>query len=389
MSIVSRTWLQVPEILGLILSVAAQIQLGMWLLQSQAARASVWLRGALKLGVALVSVWVALAFLFNLSWFWRLLPDESNWWAAWARGAAIAWALASLGAVAAWALLRRVPQYDAGRRGFVRAAGAAVAAVPFGAVGFGILVQRSNFRVREVDIPVSGLPQGLHGVRLVQFSDIHLSPFLSEGELARAVGLANELRPHLVVVTGDLITSAGDPLDGCLRQLSKLRADAGILGCLGNHEIYAEAEDYATEGGRRLGIRFLRQSACQLRFGSGVLNVAGVDYQRKSGRYLQGAGKLLVPGAANVLLSHNPDVFPVAAEQGYDLTIAGHTHGGQVTVEVLHQTLNVARFYTPYVYGLYRQGPASVYVTRGIGTVGIPARLGAPPEIALLRLCAT
>ncbi|HOK44916.1 MAG TPA: hypothetical protein PLK67_03235, partial [Bryobacteraceae bacterium] len=106
-------------------------------------------------------------------------------------------------------------------------------------------------------------------------------------------------------------------------------------------------------------------------------------------RYLVGAEKLLSPGAVNVLLSHNPDVFDVAARQGYDLTIAGHTHGGQVTVEILHQTLNVARFYTPYVYGLYRKGPSAIWVTRGIGTVGMPARIGAPPEVALLRLCAT
>jgi uncharacterized protein len=79
----------------------------------------------------------------------------------------------------------------------------------------------------------------------------------------------------------------------------------------------------------------------------------------------------------------------VAPQMGFDLTIAGHTHGGQVTVEILHQTLNVARFFTPYTYGLYRRGPAALWVTRGIGTVGVPARIGAPPEIALLRLCAT
>jgi predicted MPP superfamily phosphohydrolase len=94
----------------------------------------------------------------------------------------------------------------------------------------------------------------------------------------------------------------------------------------------------------------------------------------------------VAPGAVNVLLSHNPDVFPAAVRQGYNLVIAGHTHGGQVTVEILDQSINAARFFTPYVYGLYRQGNAAAYVTRGIGTIGIPARIGAPPEITLLRL---
>ena len=66
--------------------------------------------------------------------------------------------------------------------------------------------------------------------------------------------------------------------------------------------------------------------------------------------------------------------------------LAGHTHGGQVTIEILKQTINVARFLTPYVSGLYVERGASCYVTRGIGTIGIPARLGATPEITLLKL---
>ena len=94
----------------------------------------------------------------------------------------------------------------------------------------------------------------------------------------------------------------------------------------------------------------------------------------------------MVPGAVNVLLSHNPDVFPVAARQGYDLVLAGHTHGGQVTVEILDPFINPARFFTPYVYGLFRWGNSAAYVTRGIGTIGIPTRIGAPPEISVLRL---
>ena len=138
----------------------------------------------------------------------------------------------------------------------------------------------------------------------------------------------------------------------------------------------------------RVGIPFLRGRAQSLRFGAAVLNLAGVDYQRKSDTagYLRGAERLVKPGARNVLLSHNPDVFPVAARQGYNLMLAGHTHGGQVTVEILDQSINPARFFTPYVYGLYRSETAAAYVTRGIGTIGLPTRIGAPPEISVLRL---
>jgi len=190
------------------------------------------------------------------------------------------------------------------------------------------------------------------------------------------------------VVTGDLISIPGDPLDACIRQLARLKADAGIFGCMGNHERYAESETYTAEACARAGIRFLRGQAQPLRFGDAVLNLAGVDYQTlfKKDRYLIGADRLILPGAVNVLLSHNPDVFPVAARQGYNLLLAGHTHGGQVTMEILDQSINPARALTPYVYGLFRSGASAAYVTRGIGTIGIPARIGAPPEISLVRL---
>jgi predicted MPP superfamily phosphohydrolase len=280
------------------------------------------------------------------------------------------------------------PAFHPSRRHLMNVAGGALVASPMLVLGYGSLVQRTDFQVRERDLALPGLPQDLDGLRLLQISDIHLSVFLSENEFARVIDAANETRAHVALVTGDLISSSGDPLDACLRQLARLRTDAGTFGCLGNHERYAFAEQHATDQGARLGIRFLRQQAAPLRFGGSVLNVAGVDYQefRRRRHYLRGAERLVAPGALNVLLSHNPDVFPVAARQGYHLMLAGHTHGGQVTVEILDQSINPARFFTPYVYGMYSQGAARAYVTRGIGTIGIPVRLGAPPEITVLRL---
>jgi predicted MPP superfamily phosphohydrolase len=280
----------------------------------------------------------------------------------------------------------RGPDFNPARRRLLNATGGALVAAPFALVGYGAFIERLDFRVRELDIPIANLPAGLDGLRLAHLSDIHLSAFLSEKDLARVIDSTNELRAHLALVTGDLITTAGDPLDACLRQVARLRADAGILGCMGNHESYADVESYTEAQGARLGIQFLRSRAQQLRFGDAVLNVAGVDYQRSGKRYLNGAETMVAPGALNVLLSHNPDVFPVAARKGYDLTLAGHTHGGQVTVEILNESINPARFLTPFVYGLFRRGAAAAYVTRGIGTIGVPVRLGAPPEIALLRL---
>ena len=366
------------DAVGVCLIAAAQWQIGCWALGWAQRRG---LKRPLLVLLLCAALWLSagLALSFPRTHLWFGVPA---WVRGWVCGSAYVWAFASTGAwmtYAVWRLARRLKPapFDAGRRRLVRAAVAA----PFALTGFGVFVERTNFRVREADLPVPGLPADLEGLRLVQLSDIHLSPYLSERELARAIDAANEVRARLVLVTGDLISVAGDPLDACLRQLARLRAEAGILGCLGNHEVHADCEGYAARAGARLGIRFLRGAAEALRFGSAVLNVAGVDYQsvRDKPRYLRGAERLVAPGAVNVLLSHNPDVFPVAARQGFDVTLAGHTHGGQVTVEIVHQTLNLARFITPFVYGLYREGKASVYVTRGIGTIGLPARIGAPP----------
>jgi predicted MPP superfamily phosphohydrolase len=315
-------------------------------------------------------------------------------------GLAQVWLLTSSSVYGLYLLLRlisrlvmgRVP-FDPSRRRLVHTAGGALLASPFVVVGYGAFVERTNFRVREVDIPIPHLAADLDGLRLLQLSDIHLSPFLSEQDLQRVIEASNETRAHLALVTGDLISTRGDPLDACLRRLSTLKTDAGILACMGNHEHFSGAERYATEQGALLGIRFLRRQNMLLRFGGAALNIAGVDYEHMAAShkgYLRGAERMVVPGATNVLLSHNPDVFPIAAAQGYDLTVSGHTHGGQVNIEILSREINPALFFTPYVYGLYRLAVhgrgAAAYVSRGIGTIGIPARVGAPPEISLLRL---
>jgi predicted MPP superfamily phosphohydrolase len=387
MHLLARVWRHLPQLLAIAAVIAIQFRLCQLLFRYGARRRSPAWSLAIRGFAVVVALWVALGITGTLVLFARGLP---SWPAiAWARGVALAWAVASVGAFAFLLLWQRVPKFSQERRGFVRAAGAAFVGAPFAAMAFGILVQRRDIHVREVEVPIPNLAKDLHGLRIVQLSDIHLSPFLSEPDLERAVDMANGLRANLALVTGDLITSHGDPLDACLRQLARLRADAGTLGCLGNHEIYARVENEETRKAARLGIAILRQESQRLRFGNAELSLTGVDYQRMGGDYLVGAHRWIAPGVTNILLSHNPDVFDVAARQGWDLTISGHTHGGQVTVEILNQQLNAARFFTPYIYGLYYRGRSTIWVTRGIGTVGVPARLGAPPEVALLRLCAT
>ncbi|HEY7617425.1 MAG TPA: hypothetical protein VH744_11525, partial [Terriglobales bacterium] len=129
-------------------------------------------------------------------------------------------------------------------------------------------------------------------------------------------------------------------------------------------------------------------------------NLIGVDYQRDHmtrgprGPMLQGIEPLISPEMPNILLSHNPNSFRRAAELGIELSLAGHTHGGQVKFEIVEHDITPARLITDFVAGLYQLPmgngsagrQAQLYVNRGLGTFAMPVRLGVPPEITLLTL---
>ena len=302
------------------------------------------------------------------------------------------------------------------RRYFFQAAGVIAGVIPFASAAYGFVEERFHFRIREVEIPVANLPPALDGLRITQLSDIHIGAYMPVRQVRRAVGMANELRGDLTVVTGDFLTTRGDPLEDCIAELSNLRAPLGVWGCNGNHEIYARAEARSAELFHRYGMKLLRHENAGLRWNGSVLNLIGVDYQRQRdpdggpAPMLVGVEPLVRRDVPNILLSHNPNSFPRAAELGIELSLAGHTHGGQVRVEILDREWSPAEFLTPYVAGLYSrpllsasslsdddlrivrpasnpEPPASrIYVNRGLGTIGAPVRLGVPPEITLITL---
>lgn len=324
--------------------------------------------------------------------FTPVVMGTPAWNMPWLRAAGVIVAMITTGACAieyaARAFVRVVPLSEP-RREFLRQGANALIASPVALTGYGVYVAASEVSPREVRLEIRGLPRDLDGLRIAQITDIHLSPYVNIRLVHQAVGMANEWKPSLAFLTGDFVSFANDPLEECLDALAALRAEAGVFGCLGNHEIVAYAEAAATRGAARRGMRILRNKGTELRFGNTFLNLVGVDYQRKGSDYLRRVAGLARADRFNVLLSHNPDVFPRAVQLGYDVTVSGHTHGGQVTVEYLNQYVNVAKFYTPYVDGPYELNGKALYVSRGLGTIGVPVRLGVAPEVSLIRLCAT
>ncbi len=327
----------------------------------------------------------------------------------------------SMEASSAAPLVDTVP--DPGRRYFFRAATAAAGAAPFLTAMYGFAAERLNYQIRRIEIPIPNLPAALDGMRIAQLSDIHLSGYMSRDDVRRAVDMANGLGADLAVVTGDLITGAGDPLADCVDEIRHLHAPLGVWGCNGNHEIYARAEDEAAYLYSQAGMKMLRHENAQITFKGAQFNLIGVDYQRERTprgqrqQTLANVEPLVRRDMPNILLSHNPNTFNRAAELGIELSLAGHTHGGQIQVEILDHRLSPARFITDYIAGLYsrplfapapteratsvasasRNSPPSlfagnsspmahIYVNRGLGTVGAPVRLGVPPEISFIVL---
>jgi uncharacterized protein len=299
-------------------------------------------------------------------------------------------------------------QVELARRTAFRYAAYLAGGLPLLAAAYGATAGRRRYRVVTVEVPITGLPPNLDGLRIVHLSDLHIGDFMPRTAIRRAVDLANTLRPDLAVLTGDLITSERDPLKDCVAELSRLQTPLGVWGCHGNHERWSGVEARTQALFARYGMHLLRQQCAELSWRGGRFNLIGVDDQRERARpgepsfLLRDIEGLVRRDIPNILLSHNPDTFPRAVALGIELSLAGHTHGGQLRFALGGRQWSPASLVTPFVAGLYRlpfglegrggqivsdpQKSAFLYVNCGLGTFGLPVRLGVPPEITVLTL---
>ncbi len=279
------------------------------------------------------------------------------------------------------------------RRRFLERAAVLVSATPFVAAGYGLLHGRLDVEVVQQRIRLPRLPKAFEGFRIAQLSDFHISPFMTAGQIRRFVEITNDLKPDLVALTGDFLTWDAGAQAEVVQALAPLRAPYGVFGCLGNHEVYTRTQDSITRLLGAAGILILRHTTTSIQSHDESLNLIGVDFQGchecptfPPQDYLRGIEPLVLPDTVNILLSHNPESFDRAAQLGIDLSLAGHTHGGQLALESVHRGFNLSRLSYTYTRGWYEKAGGQLYVNRGIGTIGFPIRLGAPPEITVFEL---
>ena len=251
---------------------------------------------------------------------------------------------------------------------------------------FGLYQARRTAQVREVEVPIHGLPAALHGFTIAQITDIHVGPTVRRGCLQAIVDTVNSLGADLVAVTGDLVDGAVHELAEHVQPLATLRSRHGSFFVTGNHEYYSGAQGWIAEI-ERLGLRVLLNEHVVLQHGAAQLVLAGVTdpgahhfiAAHRSDPHAAAAGAPPDAGL-RVLLAHQPRSAAAAALAGFDVQLSGHTHGGQFWPWNFFVPLQ-----QPYTAGLHRLQDLWVYVSRGTGYWGPPKRLGAPSEVTRLR----
>jgi predicted MPP superfamily phosphohydrolase len=233
------------------------------------------------------------------------------------------------------------------------------------------------------------LPAGLDGLTLLHLSDVHAGIHLGEDRMQEIVALANRLRPDLILQTGDMIDISRSYIPPYVRAFRELSAPLGVVTVLGNHDRYT-GEREVIRACRDAGQVFVQNGCHVLERNGATLALLGIDDPRNwtaddpQAADVDTALRAAPREAFHVLLAHRPGAWDTAVPRGIPLTLAGHIHGGQLYVPLLGWS--PGRLITKYVMGHFQRGNSQLYVSRGIGVVGVPIRVFAPPEIELFEL---
>ena len=298
---------------------------------------------------------------------------------AWAAvGGLIAWPAAAGGAAPS------LPLTEPGFR-ILSSVGAAMSG---SAMLYGYVRGHRALEIERRTLVLSALPAGLDGLRIVHVSDLHVGPITDRAALGEALARVNALDPDVVCVTGDIIDSAKADIDHWMPLLATLRARHGVFAILGNHDRDAGSEQVASALRRATHWRLLRDEVAVLDIAGERLQLLGLEDRRPpdATAHLPGLLAAVPPGGLAVLLAHHPDVFDEAAAAAVPLTLAGHTHGGQLAVPFFPQ-LNVARFMiSRRSVGWFRQDGQYLHVSAGLGVSGQRVRVGVPCEVTEITL---
>ena len=273
------------------------------------------------------------------------------------------------------------------RRRFAIGAVTAAAGAAAGAV-YGGLVEPRRVKVRRITLELPHWPAQLDGLRVAVISDLHAGgPHVGSERIEQVVRRVNRERPDLVALLGDYVDPkvvfGGEvPPEEVADRLGDLRAPLGVFAVLGNHDWRTDGEG-VRRSLREAGIEVLENDAVQVECRGQVLWIVGLADNREREPDTETPFALVPARAPLLVLTHDPDLLPRIPARA-SLTLAGHTHGGQVNIPVLKRHMTPSR----YDAGVIDEDGRRMYISRGVGEAGVPVRLGVPPEVAVLALVA-
>ncbi len=246
-------------------------------------------------------------------------------------------------------------------------------------------------KLEKVSVRIKNLPPEFSGYKIAMVSDLHVGLFTPLSRLQKFARVAQEAKPDLFVVCGDITDDDPQYLPKFLKSLEVLDPYLPAIGVLGNHDVYANPEKtlQVLEDSR---LQMLVNEGMAIQRGESFIWIAGVGDQgaRRFGNWgsvapdfdkaLEGKPE----GAPTILLAHQPQGFKEAIERKVELTLSGHTHGGQVGFKALNWSL--AKLFMKYHMGLFKEGESQLYVTPGTGYWTLPVRFGLTPEVSLIEL---
>ena len=295
-----------------------------------------------------------------------------------------------------------IPRYT-----FLNYIGAGLASLTFGAMFYAVTKGKYDYRVEKIKVLIDGLPDTFKGLRIVQISDAHLGSFVGEPQaVLDALQTLNDLKPDLILFTGDLVNNKASEAESWIDAFSKLEAPMGKYSIMGNHD-YAEYGDFAPgeseasvkrlqEIHEEMEFRLLLDEHVHLRRAEDRLVLAGVENWSKRAFGKRGDIEKALANSdsdslTTILMSHDPTHFEELVMGGkapVDLTVSGHTHGMQMGIKIDFLGINYSPASMLYKRwgGLYKEGNQFLHVNRGFGVLAFRGRVGMPPEITLLEL---
>jgi predicted MPP superfamily phosphohydrolase len=295
---------------------------------------------------------------------------------------------------------------DWARRNFITKLGLGLGAVMFGGALYGVTKGKYAWRVLENTVRSSRLPKEFDGFKIVQLSDAHLGSFVRNYEpVERMVDMVNELKPDIILFTGDMVNEHAQEAEGWEFVFEKLKAKHGKFSVFGNHDYgnYGPWDDKEAANSvellkkvkRKMGFQILEDENVSLSKDGAELKLLGVHNWGRS-KHFPKKGNL--PKAMNgtktedfkILMSHDPTHFEdmIMGKETIDLTLSGHTHGMQMGIEI--PALGIKYSPVKHIYkrwaGLYQEGEQFLHVNRGMGVLAFPGRIGMAPEISLITL---